>query len=273
MIRTGNTTTVFEAMKTGGKDRIALKVLHGQFKNDRGKLEELRHEAAVGKELKHPYVISIFDFTADYDLPLISMQLFNARNLKQELRERKELLQANLEEITRKCAEGLGHLHSKGWVHCDVKPDNFLVDGHSNVKLIDFSIARKAKKGFAALLNRPKRLQGTRSYMAPEQIRRRSVTPATDIYGFGCVLFEMLAGKPPFTGTTPDEVLNRHLKAAAPSLQASNNAVSDQFAALITRMLSKDPEKRPKTINEFLKCYEDLNNRIFRAGRRPKLPT
>lgn len=272
MIRAGNTTTVWEAMPTGEqRQRIALKVLLERFKKNRKKHDELKHEANVGKDLSHQYVIKIFDYSSRYDLPFISMQLFNARNLKQELRERRDVLLVNLEEIIRKCAEGLKHLHESGWVHCDVKPDNFLVDEHSNVKLIDFSIARRARK--SSLFGRPKRLQGTRSYMSPEQIRRKAVTPATDIYGLGCVIYEMLAGKPPFTGTTPDEVLNRHLRASLPSIQAANNAVSDRFTELLNMMLAKLPEKRPKSMAAFLRAYEDLNNRIFKAGKRPKMPS
>ncbi len=270
MIRSGNTTTVFEAMQTGGgSDRVALKVLLDRFKKDRSKIDELRHEANVGKNLKHQNVITIFEFSNRYALPFISMQLFNARNLKQELREKPDRLGANIEEIIIRCAEGLSHLHSQGWIHCDVKPDNFLVDERANVKLIDFSIAKKAKTGISAFLSRTRVLQGTRSYMAPEQIRRKAVTPATDIYGLGCVIFEMLAGKPPFTGVSPDEVLNKHLRAPLPSIQAANRAVSDNFAHLLGQMLSKNPEKRPKSFDSFLTAYKTMNNRIYRAGMRP----
>ena len=270
MIRSGNTTTVFEAMRTGGgADRVALKVLLDRFKKDRGKIEELRHEANVGKNLKHPNVITIFEFSNQYSLPFISMQLFNARNLKQELREKPDRLHANLEEIISRCCLGLQHLHSQGWIHCDVKPDNFLVDERANVKLIDFSIAKKTKTGLAAFFSRSRVLQGTRSYMAPEQIRRKPVTPATDIYGLACVIFEMLAGKPPYTGVNPDEVLNKHLRAPLPSIQASNKTVSDNFAQLLAQMLSKNPEKRPQSIESFLTAYKALNSRVYRAGMRP----
>ena len=270
MIRSGNTTTVFEAMPTGGgSDRVALKVLLDRFKKDRSKIEELRHEANVGKNLNHDNVITIYEFSNQYSLPFISMQLFNARNLKQELREKPERLGARLEEIIVYCAEGLRHLHSQGWIHCDVKPDNFLVDENANVKLIDFSIARKTKTGLAAFFSRNRVLQGTRSYMAPEQIRRKQVTPATDIYGFGCVIFELLTGKPPFTGVSPDEVLNKHLRAPLPSIQASNRTVSDNFSHLLSQMLAKNPDKRPKSVDSFLTAFKALNNRIYRAGMRP----
>ena len=274
MIRAGNTTTIWEAIKTGqtGK-RYALKVLIDRFKKDRQELEQLRNEAIVGKSFDHEYVITIYEFEQKYELPYISMQLFNARNLKQELREKPDRLAYHLEEIVQKGAEGVLHMHLHGWIHCDVKPDNFLVDENANVKLIDFSIAQKAKSGIAAIFGGRKKLQGTRSYMAPEQIRGKRVTPATDVYGFGCVIFELLTGRPPFTGTTPDEVLSRHLRSSVPGVQAYNNRVSDKFAALLLRMLAKDPKKRPQTMADFIKEYKALNSRIYKAGMRPKLET
>ena len=274
MIRAGNTTTIWEAIKTGQTGRrYALKVLIDRFKKDRAEIEQLRNEAIVGKALDHPYVITIYEFDQKYELPFISMQLFNARNLKQELREQPDRLAYNLEDIVQKCAEGLLHLHLHGWIHCDVKPDNFLVDENANVKLIDFSIAQKAKSGLAAFFGGRGKLQGTRSYMAPEQIRGKRLTTATDVYGFGCVLFELLTGRPPFTGTTPDEVLSRHLRSSVPSIQAYNNKVSDKFAGLLLRVLAKEPGKRPQTMADFIKEFEALNGRIYKAGMRPKLVT
>jgi serine/threonine-protein kinase len=217
-------------------------------------------------------VIKIHAFHSEYGLPFIVMQLFNARNLKQELRERRDQLQINLREVILHCALGLQHLHERGWVHCDVKPDNFLVDENANVKLIDFSIAKEAKKksGFLArLASKTRSIQGTRSYMSPEQIRGENLDARSDVYSFGCVCFELLTSRPPFTGTSPDEVLNKHLRSAVPSLQAFNPRVGNDFAALVTRCLSKDPDERPQTMREFLDAFQNIQ--IFRAGMKPKI--
>lgn len=270
LIRSGTTTQVWEALRTGSKERVALKVLLQDYRKDRSEIEQLRHEANVGQDLDHPNVIKIFGFHEDGGLPLLAMQLSTAHNLKIELRERPEIMAANIVPVIRSCALGLQHLHSKGWVHCDVKPDNFLADEQANVKLIDFSIAvrnRKPKSGLAKLLSwKPRQAQGTRSYMAPEQIRRLQPDFRTDIYGFGCVVFELLAGRTPFSGTSPDDLLKRHLSAPIPALEASSDASTD-FANMVRKMMAKDPEERYQHMGQFL---DDLKRtEIYRAGKRP----
>ena len=176
LIRSGTTTQVWEALRAGEKERIALKVLLRDFRKDKHEIEQLKHEAAVGTGLSHPNVITIFGYHEDQGYPLLAMQLSSAKNLKIVAREQPEFIAAHVAPIIRGCTEGLQHLHSKGWVHCDVKPDNFLADEQANIKLIDFSIAVKAQKrktGLGKLFARkPKQAMGTRSYMAPEQIVR-----------------------------------------------------------------------------------------------------
>jgi serine/threonine-protein kinase len=272
MIRSGQTCAVYESRAAHEHERVAIKALLKRHKDNKTQIAHLKHEAEVGKSLKHPNVITIFEFVDKYALPFIVMQLFNARNLKQELRERREHLQYHVRDVILRCALGLQHLHEKGWVHCDVKPDNFLVDDDANVKLIDFSIAKETKKkaGFLSrLTSRSKSIQGTRSYMSPEQIRGENLDQRSDIYSFGCVCFELLTGRAPFTGTSPDEVLNKHLRSIPPSLQAYNQRVGNDFAALVTRCLSKDPADRPQTMQEFIDAFQAIQ--IFRAGMKPKI--
>lgn len=266
LIRSGNTTQVWEALKEGEKERVALKVLLQQHRKNKVEIEHLRHEANVGKELDHPSVIKIFEFYNQHGLPFLAMQLFNAKNLKIAMREIPEFVELNLKTIIRRCAEGLQHLHEKGWVHCDVKPDNFLADEQANVKLIDFSIAEKAKKGFSLFARKPKTIRGTRSYMSPEQIRRKVVDARADMYGLGCVMFELLAGRTPFTAPTPDVLLSKHLRAPVPSLEACSYA-SSSFTKLVSRMLAKDPKDRPETMGDFLQEFRTTP--IYRPGKGP----
>jgi serine/threonine protein kinase len=272
MIRSGQTCSVWEARSSYDQERVAVKVLLKRHEKNRTQIAHLRHEAEVGKSLDHPNVIKIYEFVDKFALPFIVMQLFNARNLKQELRERRDHLLFNIRDIIERGATGLRHVHEKGWVHCDVKPDNFLVDDSANVKLIDFSIAKEMKKkaGLLSRLGRRGRsVQGTRSYMSPEQIRGQSLDARSDIYSFGCVCFEALTGRPPFTATSPDEVLAKHLRSAPPSLQALEQRVTPEFTGLVEQCLAKKPDNRPKSFDDFLDQFSSIQ--IFRAGMRPKI--
>lgn len=268
LIRSGQVTNVWDAIRDVDSERVAIKALQAAFKDNKDEIEQLRNEARAGLMFDHPNVIRIFEFNDRYDVPFLVMQLFNAKNLKQELRDNPQILANNLPVVIEQCVAALRYLNESGWVHCDVKPDNFLVDEQGTIKLIDFSIAKPIgrRRGF---LSRNKAIQGTRSYMAPEQIRRKPLDARTDIYGFGCVAFELLAGRPPFTGVNPDELLQKHLRTAPPSLLASNKNVTDEFAALVGKMLNKDPDKRPQSFVEVQQALKGL--RIFRPGRDPTI--
>ncbi|MCH2183373.1 MAG: serine/threonine protein kinase [Mariniblastus sp.] len=272
LIRSGTTTQVWEARRQDGRERekLALKVLNREYRNDKNEILYLQHEAEVGKMLDHPNIIKVYDFHTIYQLPFLSMQLFNSRNLKVEMRERPDEMGINLPAIIRKAAEGVRHLHEKGWIHCDIKPDNFLADEQGDVKLIDFSIAEKPRKksGLLSGLKSKKKkvIRGTRSYMAPEQIRGKGMDERSDIYSFGCVIFELLAGRAPFTATNPDELLNKHLSAPVPNLLAVSGATRD-LTGLVTRMMAKKPKDRPQSIQDFL--FEFSGMAVFRAGKRP----
>ena len=268
-IRSGTSTDVYEALRGGSNKRIALKVLRKKFHKDKEEVRQLKHEANIGTDLDHPNVIKIHEFFDEQGAMLVSMELFHAPNMKIMLREKPELIAPRVAPIIRQCAKGLQHLHDRGWIHCDVKPDNFLIDSEGLVKLIDFSIAVKLKKGGLSGLfgGRPKHIQGTRSYMAPEQIRRKTPDARTDVYGLGCVVFELLAGRTPYSGVSPDDLLNKHLMAAIPSLEAYSGASKD-MSSLVKKMLAKKPEDRFESMAHVLDALKKIQ--IYRGGKRPE---
>ena len=266
LIRSGTTTQVWEARRTGEKERVALKVVLADYQKDKREIAQMMHEAEVGKELRHPNVIAIFGFHNAHGLPFLEMQLFHAKNLKIELRERPQYVQINIKQIVQKCAAGLAHMHEKGWVHCDVKPDNFLADEQGNVKLIDFAIALKMKRGLFGGA-RMKTVQGTRSYMSPEQIRRKPLDQRSDIYSLGCVIFELMSGRTPFNASNPDDLLSKHLSASPPNLISCSGATRD-LNDLVMQMMEKDPARRPPDMESFMKVFKRIG--MFRAGKHPK---
>jgi eukaryotic-like serine/threonine-protein kinase len=270
MIRSGQTCQVWEALRSGTEERVALKVLLQEHLKKKEQVEALRHEAEVGKTLEHPRVIKIHGFYQQHSLPFIAMELFTANNLKQEVREHLDRLLLDIDSVLVACCEGVAHLHKKGWLHCDMKPDNFLINNSREVKLIDFSIAQKLQKSiFGGWGGGNRAVSGTRSYMAPEQIRNSSLSIATDVYGLGCTFFEMVSGKLPFTAGTPNELLSKHLSASIPSVLPANNLVSDAFADILMKMMAKKPADRYSSVETVLGEIKKI--RVLKPGSQKKV--
>lgn len=267
LIRAGSTSEVWEAIEENSQERFALKVLRENLKADKSEIALLKHEFNIAKDLVSPRIIRVLEYRED-GRPYLVMELFSELNMKQALRRGPDSLAFMLDKIVEQAAEGLYYMHTKNWIHLDIKPDNFLVSRDGVVKLIDFTISEKKKTGFSKLMHRPKMAQGTRSYMAPEQIRRKVCDERTDIYSFGCVLYELCTGKPPFTGDTPNDLLNKHLSASIPSPIVHNDNVTREFADLVKGMMGKKPDSRPASMWEFLKVFRGIE--IFK--KRPRVP-
>jgi len=268
LVRAGASCQIWEVISEIDNRRCALKTLPDEHQTNKDEIALLKHEFAVGRDLHHPNVIEIYDFNIARGIPYLALEYFESNNLKQWIRlvTDETTIRTQLPLIVHRCAAGLNYLHEQGWVHRDVKPDNFLVNAAAEVKLIDFAIAERIKKGFAKFLGGKSRIQGTRSYMSPEQIRGEVLDPRSDIYSFGCMLFELFCGRPPFTGGSPDELLQKHLKSPVPSILANNAEVNPDFANLIAKMMAKSRTERPASMREFL---DALNaTRILKVVRK-----
>jgi serine/threonine-protein kinase len=263
LIRAGNATHVWEAMNSVDNKRVAIKSLQPEHRKNKNEIATLKHEYTVGKTLDHPNVNPVSEYNVAREIPYVVMDYFNAPNLKQSIRLVPELIKEHLTDIIKQAASGLHHLHEQGWIHRDVKPDNFLISDKAQVRLIDFAIGQKIKKKSAlgGLFGGKAKIMGTRSYMSPEQIRGEHLDRQADIYSFGCVAFELCVGRAPFTGNTADELLNKHLRAPIPAISSLNKEVTSDFSKLIMRAMSKKAEKRPATLKEFLKDFDKI--RVF----------
>ena len=266
LIRAGASCQVWEVAQDQTARRVALKVLQPEHTQNKEEVQHLKHEFEVGKMMKHPNVVEIYDYAVDRGIPYLVLELINGKNLKLVLRSGVEPLVPHLTQIVEQAAEGLNHVHEKGWVHRDVKPDNFLLTENWTVKLIDFAIAVRPSSGLAKLFNRGGgKVMGTRSYMSPEQIRNEGLDMRADIYSFGCTLFELVTGKVPFTGITSDDLLMKHLRQPPPPLLQINNQVTNEFNSLVQSMMAKRREDRPKSMADVLKSLRKI--RIFKAKK------
>lgn len=270
LIRIGSTAEVWEAVDDTDpqKKRYALKVLRANLADDKSELASLKHEYNVGKALASHRIIKVIDFQTDKGRPFLVLELFSELNMKQALRKGPDSLAFMLDKIIEQAAEGLYYMHTKNWIHRDIKPDNYLVARDGETKLIDFTIAEPKRTGLSKMLYRAKNIQGTRSYMAPEQIRGKLCDERSDLYSFGCCLFELATGKPPFTGQTPNDLLSKHISASIPSAVAHNKNVTTEFANLVKKTMAKKQDDRPSSVWEFLKDYRTIE--IFK--KRPRKP-
>mgnify|MGYP001165235985 CR=1 FL=1 len=249
LIRAGSTSQVWEAINDVTQEKYALKSLVRQMAADKAAIADLKHEFEVAKNLDHESVIRVFEVDIARKVPYLILELSHGKNLKLILRNRASWIAHHLPQILVPMVDGLTYLHTQGWLHCDVKPDNFLVDEDLEVKLIDFSIARHRPKGIGKIMGRFfNKVQGTRSYMAPEQIRGKQLDIQTDIYGLGCTLYELLTTKPPFTGSTPGELLQKHLKGRIPVIHTINKNVTEEFSKLLQEMMAKKSADRPDSM-------------------------
>lgn len=255
---TGQTSQVWEAIHDARQQRYAIKMLLPELRKDRDQLVFLKQEFAVAKSLTSRRVIEVLELSRDGDIPYLVMEFFPAPNLKHWIQRGVDILAPHVTSAIRQAGEGLAYFHKQGWVHRDIKPDNFLMSPEGEVKLIDFALAVKEKKGLARLLSGKTKVQGTRSYMSPEQIRGQSLDQRADIYSFGCSAYEMVCGRTPYTGVSSNELLSKHLRQPAPSVEAANQNVTPEFADLLRRTMAKKPEGRPESMGTFLRELQNI---------------
>ncbi len=268
-IHTGQSSTIWEALDTQSNKKVAVKMLRSDRRDDKNEVALFKNEYEIAEQLSHPNIIKVLALDMEAKTPYMAMEYFSEMSIKQALRQGTEAIAHMLDRVIVRATEGLSYMHSKGFVHCDVKPDNFLISGSADVKLVDFAISQKMKTGLAKLFSgKAKNVQGTLSYMSPEQIKGERLDERADVYSFGCTLFEIVTGKAPFTGSSPNELLNKHISGPIPSPQVSNDNVTNEFTALLKNMLAKKPEARIPSMWEVLKQIRVV--KIFKKP--PRIP-
>ena len=248
----GKHCQVWEAVDAKSRKQVAIKVIVPDMATDAGQRKLLEHELKVAKSLDHPTVIKIDRLSEEGGLPHLVMEYFPAANLKKQIAAGVEPLVPKLQRIVTETALALDHMHSRGWVHRDVKPDNVLAAADGQVKLIDLAIAAKASGFLGKLLGSKTLAQGSPSYMSPEQIRGEALDARSDIYSFGCVIFELISGRPPYTGADTNDLLNKHVSATVPAVDAFNKNATTACGKFLRQMLAKKPAERPASMKEVL---------------------
>lgn len=253
LLQTGQTSQVFEVVEVKSNRHFAMKLLLPEAAGKPDQRRALFNEAEIGVKLTHQNVIRIVKVNRAKETPHFIMEFFPSGGLRLRLQAKDfAFIKEHSRKIFKGAATGLAYMNASGFVHCDVKPDNILVNSIGDTKIIDFAISKKIATGFAKWFHRRRRPQGTPSFMSPEQIRDELLDGRADVYSYGCTLFELTTGRPPFRGSSQSDLLGRHFteKPAPPS--AYNSDVTDEFSAFVLKMLAKKKDDRPKNFHEVL---------------------
>src|SRR5262245_25713737 len=213
---------VYRATHTVLPREYAIKVLFRDFASNATQIERFRREAQAASTMSHQNIVSVADFVAlPNGLTFIVMELVAGRTLERAIQSEAPFSPLRTANIAKQVAAGLGEAHRMGFVHRDVKPSNIMLGQGpkgEQVKILDFGVVGIGQTPIAARLTAIGHIIGTPTYMAPEQVHDPGVGPPADLYALGVIMFEMLAGEPPFTGVDRTEVFIKHISVAPPQL-------------------------------------------------------
>lgn len=238
---------------------VAIKMLREQFVADKALLEQFNREAKSAAKLVHPYIINIYDVVSEDDKQYIVMEYVEGMTLKEYLQSNKLSLNAVL-EIGVRLADALQHAHSRNVIHCDIKPQNILIDKNLNPKIADFGIAKMVSNQTMVYTST---VMGSVHYLSPEQATGSKVTASSDVYSLGVVLFEMLTGRVPFDGNTAVAVAMMHTEKQAPPLSDYLDNVPEGLQEILDTALAKNPADRYPSAGALRRDLLDLKMQLF----------
>ena len=250
----GGMGVVYKARDRELDDVVALKVLRPDKAGDPELLERLKEELKLARRITHPNVLRTHDLGSLDGVPFLSMEYVRGLTLRQlldRLDPDERLPDAAALRLLRQIAHGLGAVHECGVIHRDLKPGNVILEPTGNAKLMDFGIARPARR-LPTDLTVEGAIVGTPGYLAPEQLEGGKVTRRTDLFAWGAVGYELLTGHVPFVGSTPMETLMRTLDTEPVPPRDRRPDLEPRLDELLRRCLHKNPERRPGSTDEVL---------------------
>jgi serine/threonine-protein kinase len=263
-IGAGGMGEVYLAQDTSLNRRVALKVLPADVASNQDRMRRFKQEATSAASLNHPNIAHIYEIGQSDDLNFIAMEYVDGTTLRDKIHKEHEDL-SKLLRVLQHVAEGLAKAHDAGIVHRDLKPDNIMITSDGHAKILDFGLAKliepqtttdRVLSGEEPTIlqqhSTPGLILGTMGYMSPEQAqgKTKDIDHRSDIFSFGCILFEAITGQRPFTGNDHIEVLNKLIREPAPALASLNPDAPADLQRIVRRCLTKDPDQRYQNIKD-----------------------
>jgi len=258
----GGLAEVYRAQDVALGRLVAVKALRHEFVVDPAFLVRFLREAQSAASLTHPNIVAVYDFGQDLGRPYIVMEYVPGRDLRSILQEGGALSVDQVVDICLQVCAAVGYVHRAGLVHGDIKPGNVLITSDGRAKVVDFGLARTL--GESAMDEEGELVWGTPAYFAPEQAAGDRVLPATDVYAIGVIMYEMLTGRLPFTGTDA-EVARKHLYEAPVPVDRVNPRIPARLARIVDVAMNKQPGNRFRTADHMRQSLADL--RLGGEGR------
>ena len=244
----GGMAKVFLGTDTVLGRTVAVKVLAPQFADDDGFVQRFRREAQAAASIGHPHIVSVFDTGSDDGVHYIVMEYVEGRTLAEFLAGGGRILPDRAIDIAMDVCQALEAAHAQGVIHRDIKPGNIMLNPRGEVKVTDFGIARVTTT--ADTVAQTAAILGTASYLSPEQAQGQPVDARSDLYSLGCVVYEMVTGRPPFLGDSPVAVASKQVLEQPVPPSKLNSDVTPDLDAVILRALAKNPANRYQSAEE-----------------------
>ena len=209
LVGSGGMADVYRAKDQLLERTVAVKILHQQYENDTEFITRFQREAKAAARITHPNIVNVYDVGVAEGRHYIVMEYVPGRTLKERIKEEGPVPVPQALQIARQIAGALAQAHANNLVHCDIKPHNILVMPDGNVKVADFGIARAVTE---STMTYNDNIMGSVHYFSPEQARGTMITPKSDVYSLGVLLYEMLSGRIPFDGNTAVSIARKHLE-------------------------------------------------------------
>src|SRR4051812_19931875 len=254
----GGMAEVFEGRDRLLARRVAIKVLQAQFARDPSFLIRFKREAQAAASLSHPNIVAVYDTGSENGTHFIVMEYVDGRTLKEVIRAEGRLYPERAAEICQDVCNGLVAAHARGIIHRDIKPGNVMLTPDGAVKVMDFGIAR-AVAATTSTVTATAAVMGTAQYLSPEQARGESVDARSDLYSTGVLFYELLTGRPPFTGDSPVAIAYQHVREDPSPPSKHDSDLPPDLDAVVLKALAKNPDNRYQSAQEM---REDLERAL-----------